>query len=281
MADTIEYYGIRVINGLIMGFALMLRIPSSWADAFPGILTDILAMGVAVLSLALFIILSVNRSFALHLTRKYFPILPFIGIGLMTPPFVGSGVSTVAKIAIVIALLSWYILSIMQIPIYKTLLGMRAAFLVFTSESVVFASWTVGVIAGIVFLNLVEDIALFIAIQEYLFIGLIYFATLMSAALIIRSNSKSLLVTDVSSTKDNTTLVCEALSQQCGLTKREGEVLQLLAAGYTQPLIETTLCISQSTIKTHISHIYQKTSTRKKQELIALIEHKKTQIEAQ
>jgi DNA-binding NarL/FixJ family response regulator len=88
------------------------------------------------------------------------------------------------------------------------------------------------------------------------------------------------LLTEPPSAKDSTTLVCEAIARQYGLTSRESEVLQLLAAGYTQPLIETTLRISQSTIKTHISHIYQKTATRKKQELIALIEHKKTQLES-
>jgi DNA-binding CsgD family transcriptional regulator len=281
MPDLIEYYGVRILNGIIMGFALVLRVPSSWRDAFPGTRTDVLSLVVALISLAVFVLLVLNKGFASRLSRKYFPILPFIGIGLMTLPFIGNGIYTVAQIAIVIALLSWYMFSIMQIPIYKNLLRMRAAFLVFTSESVVFLSWSVGVLVGIFFLGRVEDPSLFVAIHEYLFVGLIYFATLMSAALIIRSNAKSPLVTDVSSVKDNTILVCEVVSRQYGLTTREGEVLQLLAAGYTQPLIETTLRISQSTIKTHISHIYQKTSTRKKQELIALIEHKKTQIEAE
>ena len=65
---------------------------------------------------------------------------------------------------------------------------------------------------------------------------------------------------------------CEALSQQKGLTKRETEVLHLLARGRTGVFIQHELCVSYNTIKAHVKHIYQKLDVHTHQELIDLVE---------
>ena len=56
-----------------------------------------------------------------------------------------------------------------------------------------------------------------------------------------------------------------SLSEQChraaylyGLTKREEEVLVLLAQNRSTPEIETALCISNGTARNHIQHVYKK-----------------------
>lgn len=67
-------------------------------------------------------------------------------------------------------------------------------------------------------------------------------------------------------------LACENLSAQYKLTKREGEVLVLLARGRSATYIAETLVISSTTAKTHVKHIYQKIGVASKQVLLDIVE---------
>ena len=58
------------------------------------------------------------------------------------------------------------------------------------------------------------------------------------------------------------------IGKKCGLTKREMEVFGLLLEGKNAGDIETELCISRYTAKTHISSVYRKTDVHSQQELI-------------
>jgi DNA-binding CsgD family transcriptional regulator len=53
-----------------------------------------------------------------------------------------------------------------------------------------------------------------------------------------------------------------------GISEREAEVLAFLARGRTYREIADSLFISLATIKTHVSHLYEKTGTRNKIELL-------------
>ena len=55
-----------------------------------------------------------------------------------------------------------------------------------------------------------------------------------------------------------------------GLTRREGEVLRLLARGLSQPEIASRLTISHKTVGTHIEHILRKTGARSRAQAVAL-----------
>lgn len=48
-------------------------------------------------------------------------------------------------------------------------------------------------------------------------------------------------------------------------------MLFLLAKGYNAAYIQKKLCITQSTAKTHIYHIYQKLDIHTQQELLAMV----------
>jgi DNA-binding CsgD family transcriptional regulator len=61
------------------------------------------------------------------------------------------------------------------------------------------------------------------------------------------------------------------LSEHYRLSPRESEVFALLAKGFTRNMIEKQLVLSDSTIKTHISHIYEKMDIHTKQDLFKLI----------
>jgi DNA-binding CsgD family transcriptional regulator len=61
------------------------------------------------------------------------------------------------------------------------------------------------------------------------------------------------------------------LLDRYGISGREREVLALLARGGTYREMAEGLCVSLATIKSHVSHLYEKTGTRNKVELINLL----------
>ncbi len=65
---------------------------------------------------------------------------------------------------------------------------------------------------------------------------------------------------------------CEELSGQYLLSAREKEVLVLLAKGHNASFIQEQLCVSKSTAKTHINHIYKKMDIHTQQELLNMVE---------
>lgn len=70
---------------------------------------------------------------------------------------------------------------------------------------------------------------------------------------------------------DRFALACTAVADEFGLTKREREILPYLAQGYSLPYIRNELYISQSTIDTHVRHIYKKMDLHSKEELITAV----------
>ncbi len=63
-----------------------------------------------------------------------------------------------------------------------------------------------------------------------------------------------------------------AIAEDYGLTRREAEVLPYLARGRSAKVIAEALFVSESTIRTHIRRILEKTDLHSKQDIIDLIE---------
>lgn len=61
------------------------------------------------------------------------------------------------------------------------------------------------------------------------------------------------------------------IAARYGLTKRECEVLSLLAEGRNEPYVEEALGIGRATVKTHITHIYRKVGVSSRQQLIDVL----------
>ena len=64
---------------------------------------------------------------------------------------------------------------------------------------------------------------------------------------------------------------CEEIANRYLLSRRETEVMFLLAKGHNAAYIQEKLCISKSTAKTHIAHIYRKLSIHNQQELLIMV----------
>ncbi len=63
----------------------------------------------------------------------------------------------------------------------------------------------------------------------------------------------------------------DALAQSWGLTEREREVFGYLAMGRTQPWVAERLSISESTVNSHVRHIYGKAGVNSRQDLLDLV----------
>lgn len=70
---------------------------------------------------------------------------------------------------------------------------------------------------------------------------------------------------------------CDYLIEKGNLTKREGEILYLLAKGASVAHIEEKLFITSSTVATHMKHIYQKLDIHSRQELYDRVEQSSRQ----
>lgn len=71
---------------------------------------------------------------------------------------------------------------------------------------------------------------------------------------------------------------CEAIADRYLLSRRETEVMFMLAKGHNAAYIQDKLCISKSTAKTHISHIYRKLDIHNQQELLAMVEEARDEL---
>ena len=66
-------------------------------------------------------------------------------------------------------------------------------------------------------------------------------------------------------------LACDELAQEHGLTKRETELLKLLAQGRDAAYVEKTLFLSRNTVKSYTRSLYAKLGVHSKQEVIDLV----------
>lgn len=62
----------------------------------------------------------------------------------------------------------------------------------------------------------------------------------------------------------------DALAAEHGLTRRETEIMSLVAEGKTRRQIEQELFLSENTVKTHVRHIHAKLGTKSKEDIQAL-----------
>ncbi|MDR0514547.1 MAG: helix-turn-helix transcriptional regulator [Coriobacteriaceae bacterium] len=64
---------------------------------------------------------------------------------------------------------------------------------------------------------------------------------------------------------------CSDLAERFGLSKREQDVLLLLAQGRSNPYVKAELLVSESTVNTHVKSIYRKLGIHSRQDLLDII----------
>jgi DNA-binding NarL/FixJ family response regulator len=58
--------------------------------------------------------------------------------------------------------------------------------------------------------------------------------------------------------------------QQLGITPRELEILELIAAGLSTREMAERLCVSENTVKTHTSRLFDKLSAKRRTQVVQL-----------
>ena len=107
------------------------------------------------------------------------------------------------------------------------------------------------------------------------FTALSLFFVMVAPAILFRTTTPSLAVaqhTTDEAAEDAVAARCRALAMRGGLSPREAEVAELAARGYSAPAIASTLFISESTVRAHMRHIYEKLDIHTKQELLRAVE---------
>lgn len=253
---------ISVIWGLTQGMVVTFAAGDEFIMA-----KSLLLAGGGIGAITLSMIVSSSPSEALTLYR---PVIPAIVAGiillLVQPalyPFLGSGliIMGVYCLDMLIMLVSTDIAFRGRIPVALSfgaaILATRAGTLVGSlgADGLMFSpAWSV---------QLRTDVCL-IAVLLLAVIGMLFFTVADVQQLYVTPRARR--------TDGSLEQKCAAMSAMGNLTKREGEVLLLLARGRSIPYICDELHIAQGTVKHHVSNIYRKLGVYDRQGLLDAIE---------
>jgi DNA-binding CsgD family transcriptional regulator len=263
-----------LLLGFVIGVIIGLE-ESTHSETENSILMKLVAMATSGVIVAVFLCRPNMRS----KTYTYLSALPLLTTGLLVLPFVGASVRILVQATLPTIWMSFIILSSAQLSTFKTKLGIGDTQLSFSEKAVVKTSWTIGYALSIwavpTLLAQRPEVNTYVAMA--LSYGLTIAATVAMARL-SHSQSSSVAQEDglvakhaAPSPQTQLSMICDELAAQHGLTKREREVLEILAAGHSRPYIERTLVISGSTAKTHIYHIYERLGIQRKEGLLELV----------
>lgn len=133
-----------------------------------------------------------------------------------------------------------------------------------------YAALFAGEFAGIALANAI-DVACAFGESANLMVALAGLAALISYLFLFTEQDFSAL-TVAASKADRFEDICRTLAARSALSPRETEVLPLALKGRTAERIASELCISKSTVDTHLRRIYAKCGVHSRQELIDLCE---------
>lgn len=155
--------------------------------------------------------------------------------------------------------------------------GLRLEIVCF-SLAAMWIGTTTGVCAGAVVFGLpigwVEKLTILAMIEFFLLSMMLYVLNI----LVERRAAASMLAcrkTDANSVSSDEQVVhraCVVIAEECGLTKRESEILELLSRGRSGTFIAERLYLSPNTVKSYTRDVYAKIGVHSKQELIDRVE---------
>jgi DNA-binding CsgD family transcriptional regulator len=133
------------------------------------------------------------------------------------------------------------------------------------------AAFCFGLLSFVQFIGTFLGQIVAVAFEESrLLLSLAVLFCLLIAMLVVVA-ARGLLLPVRTETTDRRRMV-RSLGEKHGLSPREQEVLAIWLDGHTSNFVEESLHISKNTVKTHLLHIYSKTGTSNREELLALLE---------
>lgn len=256
-----EFLFWRFLIGLAIGLLGMLGTTAPIALNFwHRALSLLCAVGLAVLTIAFWKRdFSRRAALAMPIALAFFFIFPF-----------GIDESSLPKIAFVLCWLYSGYISLVHILGYAPRTSLPFLKLVLLSQAVSAVGTFVGSCFGVI-----HDWAsgLFtIPASVYSSFVLLIMLTMLAISLILLQRSALVGESENdSATEDVSSCLYDDIEARYELTSRERDVLELLSKGYSRPYISNELCLSESTVKTHVGNLYRKLNVHKHDELLNFI----------
>jgi DNA-binding CsgD family transcriptional regulator len=225
------------------------------SDMFFGLAANIVSIGIA-LAIALY-------SYRMNTALAFYIAIPFIIIAsllIAIPNSLPIGLPQTA-VSIGTELIRLLVFSLfIELSITKRI---PAIFLFALLSCVQFAGTLLGQLFAVVIAGNTLTIALVVMIALVL---------AMLALVAARSSLSSEGIARQAPASTAHAVLLDDIAQTAALTPREFEVLQIWISGHNSAHIEEQLHISKNTVKTHLNHIYAKTGTANREELLVLLE---------
>lgn len=270
---TVFFYASRAACGLAMGFVCSFAaVPSGFSGSDGGGDLAFLMIPTALVLVAVVVELRNRRM------DSYLALMPaFLAISQALSLTVRGSFSAVSTWGLV--WIAWILLSYSSLSGLKHDMGYRETTLCLTEKVVVMLFWALGII---LFAPLVSTIDAF---QKQEATAMVVAVSAAAAFLVFSCMS----LTDIARQRRREAELSKAISKSeieveaavvgvvelYGLTTREAEIVSCLIKGYTRSRISAMLMIADSTVKTHVEHIYKKLGCHKRSELIDIVEGEK------
>ena len=236
----------------------------------------------AFMSAAALTALSMKRPLLYRLS----PLVPLMFVGVFALPVLfgiqARAVQCFCTIGAPLCWTCWISTSCFQISGLKETFGMEEARLCFSEKAVLLAGWLVGLIAAggtPVPISLASSLAEAARIPPLLTYAIVFWATYASFRTVYSRREDELIGRLEVSRSERREQVYERIGQEGNLTRREIEVMRMLAQGFTRPHICQELGISDGTARAHAFHVYQKLGVHKKDDLLELVQKVETELD--
>lgn len=203
------------------------------------------------------------------------PALLLVAVGALYLPFFEGGLSSAVWASAGIVWIAWSSFSGVQLSDLKERYGMNELDVCLADKLLLAVGfvlgggvWAVGAtLRGNMPLRRTEELLVFVAIAV-LVLGSAY-----AMARLVGERREDAVRDELARTRENRLRdVYDQLAREAALSKREREVMEMLAKGYTSVYICEEMGVSAGTAKAHTAHIYQKLGIHRKDELLELIE---------
>jgi DNA-binding CsgD family transcriptional regulator len=275
LAVRIRFYGSRVFLAVIFG--VLTTSVSDFASPQPHNAIIVIA-GLVLIASGFFFVLRLSEKGVYRSVVAVF--VHLILMAILFSSFYSNDASGYIRVFAAICHTTWFSLTYFQAPTYRRIMRMNPTTFAYSDRLCSFivleaVMWTVMLLKGS-FESTVSQMQIIAPVQWCTV------AVLMIATFIMTRHFMSYYPEDTvygrredfspqieEKSKEN---VIQTISEKYYLTKRETEVFELLALGYSRPYIQKRLFISEGTVKTHSRSIYSKLKVNNRDELLKLVD---------
>lgn len=262
----------RLIFGLALGFC-------SEANQLIGPFGPVVPLAVFAIVCALVsLVLALRASDCL---QAFLPVLLLVAVGALFLPFFEGGVASATWAAPCIIWMAWSSFSAVQLSDLKERYGMSELDVCLADKLLLTLGFFAGGAMWALSMPFLGDAVLSHPVQLGVF-AVVLTLVLSSAyamARLVGERSEDAVRDELARTREERLEEAyKRLSQEVGLSKRECEVMKMLAKGYTSVYICEELGFSAGTAKAHTAHIYQKLGIHRKDELLELVEKRVSEV---